>query len=223
MMSALLLLLLQGEADEATKKLVDAYRAKITALVQQTASPKIKIDEALAAAAKFDERAVEELSAKLKVTPDEIKAAWAKREKKPKKVAAGDGSWIFLGGQDGGLDSAVKGTPVQERDIADDLIDRNPSVLTKRKPKPPPEPVPLGKPLKTKDEWWTTSSVDERRALVEAEWARKSAAVEKSEDTKDCPTCKGKGALNVNRGGIGLSAVCARCHGAKSDLTVVHE
>jgi hypothetical protein len=218
MLAFALCALLQDDA-----KIVDAYRAKITALVQQTASPKIKIDEALAAAAKFDERAVEELSTKLKKTPDEIKAAWAKREKKPKKVAAGDGSWIFLGGQDGGLDSAVKGTPVQERDIADDLIDRNPSILTKRKPKPPPEPVPLGKPLKSKDDWWATSSVDERRALVEAEWARKSTSVERTEETKDCPTCKGKGGLNVNRGGIGLVATCARCHGAKSDLTVVHE
>jgi hypothetical protein len=223
MIAVLAALALQTPPDEATQKLVDAYRAKITALVQQTASPKVKIDEALAAAARFDERAVEELSTKLKKTPDEIKAAWAKREKKPKKVAAGDGSWIFLGGQDGGLDSAVKGTPTQVRDIADELLDRNPSVLTKRKPKPPPEPVPLGKPLKSKDEWWATSSTDERRALVEAEWARKSAAVEKSEETKDCPTCKGKGGLNVNRGGIGLVATCARCHGAKSDLTVVHE
>jgi hypothetical protein len=210
-------------ADEGAAKVVEAYRARVAALVAQHAVPKARIEEALGEAAKFDETVVAELAAKLKKPPEEIKDAWKNRERKAKKVVVGDGSWIFLGGQDGGLDSAVKGTPTVIRDVADDFLDRTPRILSKRKPAPPPEPVPLGKALKTKAEWWATADAGERRALLEAEYVRKSAAVERSEETKDCGTCRGKGTVNVNRGGIGLAAVCSRCHGAKSDLTVVHE
>jgi hypothetical protein len=206
-----------------TQDVADAYRQKTAALIAQLAGPKSKVDEAAAAALKLDETVVEELAAKFKSTPDAIRDAWKKREKKAKKVQAGDGSWLLLDGQNGGLDSQVKGTPKVERDIADDLIERNPSVLTKRKKPEPPQPVPLGKPIKTRDEWWATASADERRAFLEATWARASKAVEMKEETKDCPACRGKGTLNVNRGGIGLAVVCARCHGAKSDVIVTYE
>ncbi len=205
------------------EKIAEAYRARLAVLIAQHAAPKAKLEESLAAAAKLDETVVEELAAKFKTTPDAVRDAWKKREHKPKKVSWGDGSWIHLDGQNGGLDSDVKGTPKVERDIADDLIDRNPSVLTKRKKPAPPEPVPLGKPIKTKDEWWASATADERRACLEAVYVRASKAVEKSEETKDCGGCRGKGTVNVNRGGIGLTVVCARCHGAKSDLIVAYE
>jgi hypothetical protein len=201
----------------------EAYRSRAAALIVQHAGPKSKMDESAALALKLDETIVEELAAKLKSTPDAVRDGWKKRERKPKKVVVGDGSWTLLDGQNGGLDSAVKGTPKVERDIADDLIDRNPSVLTKRKKPAPPEPVPLGKPIKTRDEWWATATADERRAFLEATWARTSKAVEMKEEAKDCATCRGKGTVNVNRGGIGLTIVCARCHGAKSDLIVTYE
>jgi hypothetical protein len=201
----------------------EAYRARAAALIAHHAGPKREMGEAAAQALKLDETIVEELAAKFKSTPDAVRDAWKKRERKSKKVAVGDGSWTLLDGQNGGLDSAVKGTPKVERDIADDLIDRNPSVLTKRKKPAPPEPVPLGKPIKTRDEWWATASTDERRAFLEATWARTSKAVEMKEETKDCAACRGKGTVNVNRGGIGLTIVCARCHGAKSDLIVTYE
>lgn len=212
----LLLLLLSQDVAEA-------YRARVAALIAQHAGPRSKIDDSAALALKLDETVVEELAAKFKSTPDAVRDAWKKRDRKSKKVQAGDGSWLLLDGQNGGLDSQVKGTPKVERDIADDLIDRNPSVLTKRKKPEPPQPVPLGKPIKTRDEWWATASADERRAFLEATWARASKAVEMKEETKDCATCRGKGALNVNRGGVGLSVVCARCHGAKLDVILTYE
>ena len=212
----LLLLLLAQDVAEA-------YRQKAAALIVQYASPKAKLEESAALALKLDETVVEELAAKFKATPDAVRDAWKKRERKSKKVQVGDGSWLLLDGQNGGLDSDVKGTPKVERDIADDLIDRNPSVLTKRKKPEPPQPVPLGKPIKTRDEWWATATADERRAFLEATWARASKAVEMKEESKDCATCRGKGTVNVNRGGIGLTIVCARCHGAKSDVIVTYE
>ena len=205
--------------DPFVEKVAETVRARLSALIGQATGSKSKLEEAVARAAKLDEAVVEEASKKLGVTPDQVKDAWKKREKKAKKVTYGDGSWIPMGGQDGGLDSDVKGTPAAN----DTLIPPGPSILSRRKPPPPPEPVPLGKALKTKDEWWTTASSAERAAFVEAEFARKSALVEKKEETKKCPTCGGKGALNVNRGGIGLSVVCGRCHGAKEDLIVQYE
>lgn len=207
------------KADPFVQKVSDLVREKISAQVAHAAGAKTPIDEALAQAAKLDDAIVTEVAKKLSVTPDEVRDAWKRRERKSRKASYGDGSWIVLGGQDGGLDSSVKGTPAP----AENLIPPGPSILTKRKPPPPPEPVPLGKPLKTKAEWWTSSSAAERAALVEAEFARKSALFEKKEETKKCPTCAGKGTVNVNRGGIGLSVVCGRCHGSKDDLLIVYE
>jgi hypothetical protein len=222
MLTLLALLALQDPApkpDPFVEKVAETVRARLAAQIGQATGSKSKLDEATARAAKLDEAVVDEAAKKLGVTADEVKDAWKKREKKARKVTYGDGSWIPMGGQDGGLDSDVKGTPAAN----DTLIPPGPSILSRRKPPPPPEPVPLGKPLKTKDEWWTTATSAERAAFVEAEFARKSSLVEKKEETKKCATCNGKGALNVNRGGVGLTVVCGRCHGAKEDLIVQYE
>jgi hypothetical protein len=222
-------LLLQAAQDPApdpfVAKVAEMYRSRSAALLSQYAGPKSKLQEAMELAAKLDEAVVDEISKKLKATPDDVRQAWAKRDRKPRKTGYGDGTWVVLGGQDGGLDSAAKGTPRNEKDFVDSLIDRSPSVLTKRKPPPPPppEPVPLGKPLKTKDEWWQASSAAERAAFLETDYARKSQAVEKKEETKKCAACNGNGTVNVNRGGLGLTVKCARCHGVKEDLLVQYQ
>ena len=93
-------------------------------------STKFKIADALQRANKIDEEVVAELAKRMKATPEEINGAWAKREMKPKTVTYGDGSWIVLGGQDGGLDSDMKGTPVAD---STDLVGGGPSILTRRK------------------------------------------------------------------------------------------
>jgi hypothetical protein len=206
--------------DPFVVKVTDMVRSRMAALVTLAAGPKVKFEEATAQAAKLEAPILEQSAEKLGISVDEVRAAWAKREKKPHKVTYGDGSWIVLGGQDGGLDSNVKGTPIPE---TTDLVGGGPSILTRRKPPPPGEPVPLGKALKTKDEWWATSTPGERAAYVEAEFVRKSALFEKKEEAKKCSTCSGKGTLNIKRGGIGLITICHRCHGAKDDMVVVYE
>lgn len=206
--------------DPFVVKVTETVRSRCAALVSKAAGPKVKFEEATAKAAKLEETLLAESAEKLGITPNEVREAWKKRERKPRKVTYGDGSWIVLGGQDGGLDSDVKGTPVAD---STDLVGGGPSILTRRKKLPPPGPVPLGKPLKTKDEWWATATSGERSAYVEAEFARKSTIVEKKEDSKKCPTCNGKGLLNIRRGGIGLTAICSRCHGTKEDVLVTYE
>lgn len=206
--------------DPAIQKVCDMVRARCAALVSQASGSKVKFDEAIAQAAKLEEAIVEESAKKLGMTADEVREAWRKRDRKPRKITYGDGSWIPSGGQDGGLDSSLKGTPVAD---STDLVGGGPSILTRRKPPPPPEPVPLGKPLKTKEEWWATATSGERAAFVEAEFARKSAMVEKKEESKKCATCNAKGTLAVKRGGVGLTILCGRCHGTKEDLIVVYE
>jgi len=206
--------------DPAVQKVCDMVRSRLTTLVSHATGPKVKFDEAVALAAKMEEALLEDSAKKLAMTPDEVKDAWKKRDRKPRKVTYGDGSWIPSGGQDGGLDSDVKGTPVPD---STDLVGGGPSILTRRKPPPPGEKVPLGKPLKTKDEWWATASPGERAAFVEAEFIRKATIVEKKEESKKCATCGAKGTLAVKRGGLGLTIICNRCHGTKEDLIVVYE
>ena len=194
-------------------------RSRTTALVSQLTGPKVKFDDAVAQAAKLEEAIVEDSAKKLGLTADEVRETWKKRDRKPHKVSYGDGSWIPSGGQDGGLDSQVKGTPVPD---STDLVGSGPSILTRRKP-PSSEPVPMGKPLKTKEEWWATASSGERISFVEAEYVRKSTMLEKKEESKKCATCNAKGTLNVKRGGLGLTIICNRCHGTKEDLIVIYD
>lgn len=206
--------------DPFVVKVGDMVRARCAAQVALASGPKVKLEEATARAAKLEEAVLAEAAEKLGLTIDEVRDAWKKRERKPHKVTYGDGSWVIQGGQDGGLDSDVKGTPIAD---STDLVGGGPSILTRRKKPPPPEPVPMGKALKTKEEWWAASTPGERAGYVEAEFVRKSALFEKKEEAKKCASCSGKGSLNVKRGGLGLTVVCARCHGSKDDLVVVYE
>jgi hypothetical protein len=205
--------------DPFVEKVADSMRSRLSDHLTKASGSKVTLEDALSQMAKLDEVLVEEVAKKLNASPADVRDAWKKRDRKSKRVSYGTGSWIVEDGQDGGLDSDVKGTPVPEENI----MDRTPSILSHRKPPPPSGPVPLGKPLKTKAEWWTASSAGERAAFLEAEWARKSTLVEKKEEPKKCQTCNGKGSLNTNRGGMGLTIVCSRCHGAKDDLVVVYE
>jgi len=205
--------------DPFVVKVTDLVRARLAGRVSQAIGPKAKFEEAVAAAAAMEETIVAESAEKLGLTTDEVRDAWKKRERKPRKLAYGDGSWIVLGGQDGGLDSDVKARPAE----SGELIPSGPSILTRRKSPPPAEPVPMGKPLQTRDEWWATATSAERAAFVEGEFARKSPMVEKKEDSKKCATCNGKGVLAVRRGGLGLAVVCSRCHGAKDDVLLSYE
>jgi hypothetical protein len=198
-------------------KVTDMVRARLAANIGLATGTKVKFEDAVAKASKLEETILAESAEKLEISVDQVKEVWAKRERKPHKVQYGDGSWIVLGGQDGGLDSSVKGTPVKE-----ELIPSGPSILTRRKPAPG-EPVPLGAPLKTREEWWTSSSSAERSAFVEGEFVRKSGLVEKKEESKKCSKCSAKGTVNAIRGGIGLVCVCPRCHGAKEDVIVQYE
>ena len=208
-----------AEPDPFVQKVCDGIRSRTSSLIDKAASSKTTLEDALAQADKLDDAILQEVSRRLGATPEQVREAWTKRERKSKKVSFGNGSWVVLGGQDGGLDSSVKGTPQP----VENLIPPGPSILTRQKPPPPPEPVPLGKALKTKSEWWSAASPGERSAFVESEFARKSALVEKKEETKKCSTCSGKGTLNTNRGGMGLTVVCGRCHGSKEDLVIVYE
>jgi hypothetical protein len=205
--------------DPFVLKVCDSISSRATSLIAKAAAPKTTLEDALLQAAKIDEAMFEEVAEKLSVSPDQVREAWKKRERKSRKASFGSGSWVVLGGQDGGLDSSAKGIPPPE----ENLLPPGPSILTRRKPPPPAEPVPLGKPLKTKEEWWTSAPSSQRIAHLEAEYARKSTLVDKKEETKKCTSCNGKGTSHVSRLGNSVVIVCGRCHGAKEDLIIVFE
>jgi hypothetical protein len=179
-----------------------AYKDRRGALFIQYGSLKFKIQEALAKAQKIDDELVAELAKRFKATPDEIQTAWGKRELEPRTVVLGEGTWIVKGGQDGGLDTPMK-TPVG-------IGNFQPG-------------IPLGKPLQKRQDWWLSASQWDRRALIEAEYAKNSSVVKKEIKLRKCITCKGEGVFQETRMGVDCECKCLRCHGVKDDETVVYQ
>jgi hypothetical protein len=216
-----------------------AYKERRSALFSQYGSAKYKIAEALSQANKIDEAVVAELAKRMKATPEEINAAWGKRELKPRTVSYGDGSWIVKGGQDGGLDTDAKTQPNNNnggnRNNGGNGNGNNGGFGFggnrnnggnnggKGGNNQKNQPEPLGKKLETKDEWWSTASSSDRRNFVEAEYGKNSSAVKKEVKTKKCGVCNGEGIRKETRSGIQCDCKCTRCHGAKEDDIVIYQ
>jgi tetratricopeptide (TPR) repeat protein len=214
-----------------------AYKDRRTALFSQYGSTKNKIAEALAKANKIDEEVVAELAKRMKATPEEINAAWGKRELKPRTVTYGDGSWIVKGGQDGGLDTDAKTQPNQPQNKNNGGNNGGFGVGGtdprrggnmgggggNNKGGQPNQPQALGKKLETKDEWWATASSSDRRNFVEAEYAKNSGAVKKEVKMKKCSVCNGEGIRKEIRQNVACDCKCLRCHGSKDDDIVIYQ
>jgi tetratricopeptide (TPR) repeat protein len=216
------------------ENVAQAYKDKRASLFSQYGSTKFKVDEAIAHAGKIDEEVVAELAKRMKATPEEIQAAWAKREMKPKTVGYGDGSWIVKGGQNGGLDTDAKTQPQQQQNknnggngfgFGGKGGDKGGGGgnMPGRGNAQNNQPQPLGKKLETKDEWWTTASTSDRRNFVEAEYAKNSQAVKKEIKMKKCSVCNGEGIRKETRQGVVCDCKCLRCHGAKEDDIIVYQ
>src|SRR6185503_16814155 len=135
-----------------------AYKDRRASLFSEYGTTKNKIAEAMQKANKIDEVVVADLAKRMKATPEEIIAAWGKREMKPRTVSYGDGSWIVRGGQDGGMDTDAKTNPNQNKNNNGGnnggfgFGGRNNG--GNNKGGQTNQPVALGKKLETKDEWW---------------------------------------------------------------------
>jgi tetratricopeptide (TPR) repeat protein len=227
-----------NRAEYLAESVPQAYKDRRTVLFGLYGSTKLKIAEALAKANKIDEEVVAELAKRNKATPEEINAAWAKRELKARTVGYGDGSWIVKGGQDGGLDTDAKTQPNNANGNTggngkgnggfgfggDKGGNRGGNTGGNNKGgQNANQPQPLGKKLETKDEWWATASSSDRRNFVEAEYAKNSGAVKKEVKTKKCSVCNGEGIRKEVRQGVSCDCKCLRCHGAKEDDIVVYQ
>jgi hypothetical protein len=225
------------KAEILAQKVPEMYKAKRQALFSSYAGSKFKlITEARSAVAKIDEEVQKDLAKMLKSTPEEIKTAWEKRDTtKTRTVTAGAGSWILLGGQDGGMDTDQKYTPPANNQ----KNQNNPGGLggamggamggrggqgRRNNPQQPAQPVDLGKNIDQSAQWWTTSSQTDKKNFIETEYARTSSAVKKVEEkTKKCTQCQGEGTLKATRGpGVSCDVKCPRCHGAKDDEIVIY-
>jgi len=206
------------KAEVLAQKVPEMYKAKRGALLGEYAGSRYKLSQARTMVAKLDEEVVKFLQQKLKSTPEEIQAAWGKREQKLRTATYGDGSWIVKGGQDGGLDTEAEYTPKQQNSgssVIDDFGGR-----VQRKPQQPAKPVKLGKKLPTSEEWWASASGADRKNWLEAEYAKTSGAVRKEVKVKPCNVCQGQGVLKSSRMGVPCDVKCGRCHGAKEDEIV---
>ncbi len=210
------------KAEYLATNVPEAYKGRRQALVSLYASSKYtKIGEAISMANKIDEAVVADLAKKFKSSPEEIQTAWGKRELKQRTVTYGDGSWIVKGGQDGGLDTDAKTNPKQQPQRTGGNgfgvggnNNRNQPAQAK--------PQDLGRKLETKDEWWASASSSDRKAFVEAEYAKNSQAVKKEIKTKKCSVCNGEGIRKESRSGVACDVKCARCHGSKEDEIIIY-
>jgi len=216
------------KAEYLAREVPDLYRGRRSDLINTYASPKYKIGEVKGLAGKIDEEVVKHLASKLKSTADEIKAAWEKRELKPKTASFGEGTWVALGVNDGVMDTDQKGTPKQTQQGqgqgggfgfggfsgGNNRNRQNPQGN---------QPVVLGKKLQTSAEWWAEASTSERRNFVEAWYALNSSSVKREETKKKkCSFCKGEGLFKGLRQGFEAEWKCGRCHGAKDDDVITY-
>jgi hypothetical protein len=193
------------KSDVLARWVPDAYRLRLGERIAQAARLS-KFAEARSAVARLDDDVVQDLAEEMKSTPDEIRTAWSRRERKARKIWFGAGSWIILGGQSGGLDTDAQFIPVH----------RNTA-------KPPPPPIPLGLKLDTPEEWWEKASKYDRLDWLEAEYGRTSPAVSRTLRDRRCARCVGEGEFRSSRRGIDCTTKCPRCHGAKLDQSVEYQ
>ncbi len=228
----------QGIADELTAKVVKGLSAQVPALwrarrsarLAQYAGPGTRLADARARLAGLDAELRKELAAKLKVDVEDIRRAWAERDEKLQLANYGAGSWIVNGGQDGGVDWTPPPPPPPPPPGTEEYImipvrDAQGRVLyyVKAPVTPPRGPAPRarGLPLKTSDEWWRLAPLADRKAWLEAEYARTSAEVERLEELRrDCGPCRGTGKLSIMRDDDPIQPTCPRCHGARQDVSV---
>ncbi|MBI4563377.1 MAG: hypothetical protein HY716_01615 [Planctomycetes bacterium] len=198
------------------------WRRIRAALVNEAASLKNTIQQALELIPRLDEDIASRVAEKLGCTKEEAEKHWmARPQDKIRSVSLRDGTWIYKGGQDGGTDDGggVEDARDQEgqggRDPIEDFKRRygNRGAQDKKKP--------AGKKIQTRQEWWESSSLSTRKEWIEAYYALTSSRVHKeSEEEKNCGPCKGEGRVKAFRQGQYVEVLCSECHGVKKVLTL---
>jgi tetratricopeptide (TPR) repeat protein len=207
-------------------KVPEAWRSIRSSLLSEYSNAsKFKCGEARSNAGKMDVEIAKKIAEKFRCTADEAEAFWQKREKKPRTVNMGTGSWIVIGGQDGGLDYSG-GDPTQGKDgnPVDDFMNRFGGNRGGNNKGQPQKKLVWGQPLQTSEQWWSAASGSNRRDFLEGFYALNSALVERDEPVnKDCRHCKAQGTIKVTRNAKQLDAICPLCHGAKYEQSVTYK
>lgn len=208
-------------------KIPDAWKNVRSSLFSEYASNKYKLAEARSATDKMDAEIAKRIGDKFKCTQDEAELYWNKREKKKTSASLGTGTWIALGGQDGGMDftgnpDAGEGSDNPVDDFVKKFGGRNQGGNRGK----PQKKIEYGKKLQTSEEWWQSVSNSTRKEWLEAYYAMNSALVDRSDlqvEEKNCSACRGEGIIKSVRNGKALDAICWRCHGVKVDQTIPYK
>jgi tetratricopeptide (TPR) repeat protein len=211
-------------------KVPDAWRSIRNSMFGEYSNAgKFKIAEARSNVDKMDAEIAKRVGAKFNCTQDEAEQFWQKREKKAKTVSLNTGSWILLGGQDGGMDftgdpNAQDGQG-QSNNPVDDFVKKFGGNRGGNRGGQQPKKLEWGKPLQTSQQWWETASQSARRDWLEAYYVLNvSALVEKDQPVnKDCPYCKAQGTVKAMRNARSIDVICPRCHGAKYEQSVTYK
>ncbi len=207
------------------KKIPDAWRSLRKSLLVEYAKKKYKCAEARNKIASLDQELKDKLSEQFNCPPEDVIAAWEKRDTKKQTSSMSDSSWLYQPGGNGGeIDyQAGGGSEEGEEGAVDDFVRRfggkqkGQQGKNQKKQDPP-------KQLKTADEWWSKASSSKRRAFLSAEYALTSANVKIIKKVeKKCSTCRGEGTKREKRNGEYVQVLCPRCHGGSTDFTVTFD
>lgn len=210
----------KNRADFLAKKVPEAWRSQRASLLSEYAKSKYKVAEARQLLLRMDDEILDKLSKKFNCPPEDVARAWEKREKKPRTVDMGTGSWIYKGGQDGGYDYESGGGGMGGDDPVDDFARRFGGGQKKKNDAPKQE---TGVKLDTSDKWWSDAGQSKRQDWLETEYALTSKYVKKEkEEEKKCTRCQGKGTLKATREGKQVDVICPVCHKTAVIVTVTY-
>lgn len=210
----------KNRADYLAKKVPEAWRAQRSSLLSEYAKSKYKIVEARELTGRIDEEILDRLTKKFNCPPEDIAKAWEKRDQKKRTVDMADGTWIYKGGQDGGMDYESGGGGSGGEDPVDDFARR---FGGGNKKKGNEKQAEEGKPLDTSDKWWAAASQSKRQEWLETEYALTSQYVKKDkEEEKKCSRCQGKGTLKATRNNKAVDVICNVCHKVAVTISVTY-
>lgn len=207
----------KNRSDYLAKYVPDAWKSVRSNLLSEYAKSKYKFAEARDLTGKLDTVLKDTLCKKFSCPPEDLEAAWARREPKKSAVGMGAGSWIYKGGQDGGMD--YEGDDGGKSDDPMDDFERRFGGKKKGEDKKDS----TGQPLDTSDKWWSSVSQAQRQDWLETYYALTSDLVKKEkEEEKKCGRCSGKGTLKATRSAKSVDVLCPRCHKVGVDVVVTY-
>jgi ribosomal protein S27AE len=215
------------------KEIVPAYYESMERLIRRkTAERDVKLETARAYVDSNLETEIKaSLASKFSVKDTDVDKFWSERQVTQTRSASyGSGTWIIAGGQAGPIQ--MKGPqqqPQQQRSNTSRSGNRTSTLerllggsRSTRQPQRQAAPQPQIYKLDTAEEWWQGVTSQTRVDWLKAVFAEKAMKVVQRKERK-CPQCEGQGNVIRVSADSQEELPCKRCHGTKTEVTVIFQ